>query len=152
MKSSDGGTTMKMTQEQFEARKHEIIESNIRDYEKRDEELNNLRREYYQGFEVGDGATVHYYTDAEAYTVIRRTPKMLVLQRDRATLKEGWKPEFITGGFAGHCINQHEQEYDYEQDPEGHTIKVYWSDKRGAFLFNDKCVTPGRHEFYDYNF
>lgn len=143
---------MKITEQQFEAKRHEILEGTLGYCREYDEQMNKLRREYYQGIEVGDGVTVHYYTDAEAYTVIKRTPKTITIQRDKATLKEGWEPRWIEGGFAGHCVNQHEQEYDYERDTDGSILTVHWSEKRGAFIYNDKCVTPGRHEFYDYNF
>lgn len=50
---------------------------------------------------VGDGITISLYSDAHAYTIIKRTAKTITIQRDKATLKEGWKPEIITGGFCG---------------------------------------------------
>lgn len=101
----------------------------------------------------GDGVTVHYYTDAHAYTIIARTPKTLTLRRDKATLKSSFKPEFIPGGFFGTVINQDEQEYDYEPDENGSIVKAYWSNrKHGFYVHQDLYVTYGRHEFYDYNF
>ena len=102
---------------------------------------------------VGDGVTVHYWSDANAYTIIKRTAKSLTLQRDKATLSPDFKPEFIPGGFCAHCTNQYEQSYTYERDPNGRIMKAYWSEKKKCF-FADKSlrVTPGRHEYYDYNF
>ena len=112
---------------------------------------------YYEYFpknaEVGDGVTLHYYSDAEAYTIIKRTATTLTIQRDKATLDPNFKPEIIPGGFVGHCINQHEQTYTYEPDPNGRIYKAYWSEaKKGYYVSGCLHVTPGRHEYYDYNF
>lgn len=102
--------------------------------------------------QVGDGATVHYYSDAHACTIIKRTAKTLTLRQDKATLKDSFKPEFIVGGFCAHCTNQEEQEYDYEPNPNGSIYVAHWSDKKKGFYANGLHVTPNRHEFYDYNF
>lgn len=101
---------------------------------------------------VGDGATIHYWSDAEAYTIIKKTPKTLVLRRCKATLSPDFKPEFILGGFSAHCTNQEEQTYIYEDNPDGEIIRVYWSEKEGRYKNGDLWVSPGRHKFYDYNF
>ena len=102
---------------------------------------------------VGDGVTVHYYTDAEAFTVINRSPKTITIQRDNVKLSENFKPEFIPGGFAAHCVNQNEQEWTYSPNPNGQILICRWSDKYKCFRTKSKLrVTNGRHEFYDYNF
>lgn len=102
---------------------------------------------------VGDGVTVHYYTDAKAYTVIKRTAQELTLQRDKAILSPDFKPEFIPGGFCGTVINQEEQSYSYEPDKNGRVVKAYWSEAKKAFYVEKSLrVGKGRHEFYDYNF
>ena len=102
---------------------------------------------------VGDGVTVHLYTDAHAYTIIRRTKQTLTLRRCKATLVEGWKPVFIPGGFAGHCINSTDQEYTYEEDEDGQVETAHWSGKKHGFYVNRTLyVTPGRREHFDYNF
>ncbi len=103
--------------------------------------------------EVGDGVTIHLYSDAHAGTVIARTKNTLTIQRDKATLKDNWKPEIISGGFVGHCVNQDDQEYDYERDEKGRIYKAYWSNVKGRFIA-EGClsISKGRNEFYDYNF
>lgn len=107
----------------------------------------------WEDVKVGDGVTVHYWSDAEAYTVIARTAKSLTLRRCKATLDPNFKPEFITGGFAAHCLNQCDQTYTYEEDENGAVVKAYYSKaKRGFFVQKSLRVTRGRHEFYDYNF
>ena len=122
------------------------------DYGKKREQEKPIMSKFYQGLEVGDGVTVHLYSDAEAYTIIKRTAKTITLQKDIATLDSNFKPEVIEGGFSGHCINQDEQTYTYERNPRGRIITARWSDRYGAFMYLGKVVTAGRHEFYDYNF
>jgi hypothetical protein len=110
-----------------------------------------LHKELNREIEVGEGATLHLWSDAHACTVIARTATTLTLQRDKATLDPNFKPE--RDGF--YCTNQDDQEYTYEPDPNGETYKCRWSEKYGRWQHGSDGsmkVTRGRHEFYDYNF
>lgn len=112
-----------------------------------------IEREERREVEVGDGVTLQLFSDRQAYTVIRRTPKTITIQRDKVTLSRSFKPEFVTGGFVAHCTNQDEQSYSYEQERNGSIEVCYWSEKNGCFMWHGCCpVRNGRHEFYDYNF
>lgn len=103
--------------------------------------------------EVGDGVTVNLYTDRHAATVIKKTATTVTVRRDKAILDPNFKPEWVVGGFAGHCTNQEEQSYTYEEDPEGCVYTFRWSNKYGRYgQPNDLTLSKGRHEFYDYNF
>lgn len=115
---------------------------------------NNIRIAKNRELEVGDGCTVRFYTDCHACTVIRKTKTTITVQRDKATLDPNWHPEFVVGGFVAHCTNQDEQTYSYERNTEGETYTARWSEAYGRYI-NDAQgyrITPGRHEFYDYNF
>ncbi len=102
---------------------------------------------------VGDGITVHLYTDSDVYTVIRRTRTSLTLQEDDAQLDPSFKPEFIPGGFAAHCTNQDEQKWTYKPDPNGRVTTAHWSEKNKAFMVERSCkCTYGRHKYFDWNF
>jgi hypothetical protein len=101
----------------------------------------------------GDGATICHYSDRTACTVIRVSPsgKTIHLQRDTATL-DGWKPEVVSGGFSGHCVNNAEQKYIYQPDSDGPIHRASLR-KDGRFrTANGEPVIPGRHHFHDYNF
>ena len=90
---------------------------------------------------VGDGATVCYYTDREAGTIIKRTKNTITIQRDKAFRTDN-------NGMSD-C-----QEYRYERDENG-LIEVYhWSNKYGCFRNskNKLFVINGRHKYYDYSF
>lgn len=102
---------------------------------------------------VGEGATVLFWSDRHAGTIVKVTPKTIQIRRDKATLDPNWKPEIIPGGFAGHCINQSEQTYMYEEDPNGYLYKFHWSEKYQSFgTPNNLRALKGRHEYFDYNF
>ena len=105
--------------------------------------------------QVGDGVTICLYSDKHAGTVIKRTAKTITVQRDKATLDPNFKPEWIEGGFAGHCTNVHEQSYTYERDENGAITTYRWSDVYGRYCSSgDQSIkiVNGRHEYYDYNF
>lgn len=103
--------------------------------------------------QVGDGVTVKLWTDRHAATVIKKTKFSVTIQYDKATLDPNFKPEWIPGGFAAHCINQDEQTYTYERDPNGRTETFRWSNRYGSYgQPGNPRLIKGRHEFYDYNF
>jgi hypothetical protein len=99
---------------------------------------------------VGDYVTEVIFTDREVYKVIARTKCTLTLQRVKATRIT--KPEFIVGGFAGHCTNNDKIKYTYEDDPSGMIKKAHWSRLREEFQTKIGAIIDGAHEYYDYNF
>ena len=115
---------------------------------------------------IGDGVTVSVWTDSHAYTIIRKTKSTMILQCDKATLDPSFKPEIIAVGFAGHCVNQSEQSYTYERNPNGWMIKITlrrWKDAEGnqrrmwkqlgvSVRERGGNVYLGRRAFHDYNF
>jgi len=104
---------------------------------------------------VGDGITMCLYSDSHAYTIIKRTAKSITCQRDIAIRNPDFKPEFVAGGFAGHCTNQDEQTYTYNRDLNGSIDTFRWSEKHGCFQGGSDGsikIINGRYEFYDYNF
>lgn len=102
---------------------------------------------------VGDGVTVCWYTDSNSYTVIKRTPKTITIQRDKAVLKPTFKPEFSEGGFIANCTNNEKQEWVIEPDPNGHTMIAHWSNVNQCWQIDKYTpIVNGRFEYYDYNF
>ena len=103
---------------------------------------------------VGDGVTVNLWTDRYAATVIKKTKCSLTVRRDKAILDPEWKPDWIPGGFAAHCLNNNEQRYiAYEPDETGSIYIFRWSEKYQSYgRPGNLTLSKGRHEFYDYNF
>jgi hypothetical protein len=116
--------------------------------------------------EVGDGVSVSVWTDVEAYTIIKKTPKTILLRSDKATLVNREELVFHAGGFAAHCENQRDQRYTYEPDPDGIEIKITlrrWKDEDGNERRKWKKANnrtfeaggnayAGRRKFHDFNF
>lgn len=107
-----------------------------------------------QEFHVGDGATLHFMTDAHAYTVTAVSPggKTITMQRDTATLDGDWKPDTRPGGFAGHTVNNDGQRGHWlcKANPDSPARKARLT--RRGWTSLGRQVTGGRHEFRDYNF
>ena len=104
-----------------------------------EERMRPFREALYQGLEIGDGVTVHLWSDAHAGTIIRRTGSTLWIRRDRAIRTD-------SNGMSD-C-----QEYRYEPNEAGTIYTARWSKKYSRFLFGGKSITIGRHEYYDYTF
>ena len=102
---------------------------------------------------VGDGATVVLWSDRYACTITKVTRCTITMRRDKAAISPDFKPDFIPGGFFGTVINQDEQEWTYEPNPDGTEYKFNWSKKYQMYgQPNNMKAIKGRHEFYDYNF
>ena len=98
------------------------------------------------------------WSDVRPYEVIEvRTENKVVIRKMNVERKEGWKPEFVSGGFAGHCINNENQHsaWDITSDKNGREVtirfskaKCQWQDKHGnRYFMSDE---PVYH--YDFNF
>ena len=109
----------------------------------------------HKDFQVGDQAHICLYTDIEPYTVIERKGKRIKLQKARATLDPTYKPERIPGGFAGHCINNHDQKWIITANPNGAITEGYlgndneWYEKGSN---RRTIIGQGYVKFHDYNF
>ena len=76
------------------------------------------------------------------------------MQAERA---EGWKPEIVSGGFAGHCTNNNDQRkaWDISSDEEGRLVTIRWSKAKlrwqcadgSRYFMSDQPVKK-----YDFNF
>jgi hypothetical protein len=104
---------------------------------------------------VGDGVTVHGWSDSHAYTVVKvNGATKFTAQRDKATRTNRDDDTFSPGGFFGHTTSPKGQGWSYETDEDGSTITVTRR-KDGTFRPSGqgtKPVSMGRHEYYDYNF
>ena len=96
-------------------------------------------------------ANHHGYTDVTPYEVVRViSASTIEVRRMDSKLAEGEKPEFLVGGFAGHCTNQRSLKWDITSNPANRIIRIRKSKNgwaKGSFRLSD---TPIR--FYDYNF
>lgn len=123
-------------------------------------EFQNIKPEKRIGIEdlkIGDGVTVNYYSDRKAATIISKTDKKIEIQFDKQEIDPNWKPEMVPGGFSAICLNQNDQKWICEPDPNGEK-QIFTLRKNGKWILrgnntnNRTSLSVGRHPFYDYNF
>lgn len=96
----------------------------------------------------------HYgYSDIHPFEIVKVISQKTIEVRAMDAEKDPtWKPEFVSGGFAGHCVNNNEQRWIFKSNPEGQVVRV----RKGKNGWKSSC---GRHHLdqepnrkYDYNF
>lgn len=105
---------------------------------------------------VGDGITLHGWSDSHAYTVVALVGTTgFVAQRDNATRVNRAEDLVAAGGFFAHTEHgANGQQWSYEPDTNGAKVKVTLR-KDGTWRESGASTSPaseGRHEHYDYNF
>lgn len=88
-------------------------------------------------------------SDSYAYEVVQviSDKKVIIRQLDAERITD---MHFIRGGFAGHCVNNYSQEYNYKSNENNplETIKLHKKGWHfGQYYMSDKPIY-----FYDYNF
>ena len=91
------------------------------------------------------------YSQTYPWKATRETRTTITLQKVAVLPDPEWKPDFLPGGFAGHCTNQSEQTWLYGGlTQEKVTIR---KNKKGAWVHKGVRFMEGvAREFYDYNF
>ncbi len=99
-------------------------------------------------------ANQYGFSDITPHEIVRViSDRTLEVRKMDSLLAEGQKPEFIVGGFAGHCTNQHELRWDITSNDLNPVFRIRlsksgWKDAHGhKFGLNDEPI-----RFYDYNF
>lgn len=98
----------------------------------------------------------HYgYSDVNPFEVVKVvSDKTIEVREMDAERDESVKMEWVAGGFAGHCTNQHDQKWHITSNNSNPVVRIrlsksgVWKDKHGRkFGLSDQSV-----RFYDYNF
>ena len=94
------------------------------------------------------------WSDVHPYEIVRWvSEKTVEIRAMNATLDENWKGKFVPGGFAGRCINQDSQRYEYSSNHSNQIIRMrlrkngHWYSAYGRHKISDEP-----YKFYDYNF
>ena len=98
------------------------------------------------------------YSDIEPYEVVEvKTENKVLIRPMDSQRSPDWKPEIVSGGFSGHCTNNHQQHNAWliKSNPENGTIAIRWSNKKlgwfdkfgGRYSMHDKAIKK-----YDFNF
>ena len=93
------------------------------------------------------------WSDINPYEVVRVvSEKTLEVRAMKAVRDPQWQPIFVPGGFCGTVINQNDQEWIIESNPDAPVERIRlgkkgWKGSGGRFQLSDAPV-----KFYDYNF
>jgi hypothetical protein len=96
------------------------------------------------------------YSDTTPFEIVRVVSnKTIELRSMSAERHPDWKPEFVSGGFAGHCTNNGDQRNAWiiKSDPEGYTVRARlqkdgsWKSSHGRHSLHTAAI-----KHYDYNF
>lgn len=91
------------------------------------------------------------YSDVTPHEIVRVISDTTIeIRAMRAIRDPNWKPEFVSGGFAGTVINNVEQVWIIKSDPDAPIYRIRLS-KRGWGRGRFQLANKPRH-FYDYNF
>lgn len=151
--------------DELENQINNFLQNDSRDWEEKYncpemEELKTQKREikkqvdYLKVREIRDYCNMAMYSDVHPYEVVKVvSDKCVEIRAMKATLVNAPK-DFHPGGFVGHYADNYAQEYTYESNPEGATMRVRWSERNRRwqqgnqkFRMSDKPV-----KFHDYNF
>lgn len=86
--------------------------------------------------------------------ILEVSPITLVVRPMRVKPHPEWAPEFVSGGFAAHCVNQSEQRWLFESNPDAECIRIR-KKKRGdlwTYQGREFAVEDEPRYFYDFNF
>ena len=98
------------------------------------------------------------WSDIEPFEVVKVcTENKVVIRSMQAERAEGWKPEIVSGGFAGHSTNNNDQRkaWDISSDEGGRLVTIRWSKAKlrwqcadgSRYFMSDQPVKK-----YDFNF
>ena len=98
---------------------------------------------------IGKYVNQSLYTDINPVgKIIGTRGKTILIVKRVVETKQTTEMKFVSGGFAGICTNQHEQEWGFEEIDDVFEVKMNknWG-KRGQMYIADKP-----RMYYDYNF
>jgi len=94
------------------------------------------------------------YSDVNPFEVVRYVSLKTLVIREMVATEKAWMRQFMAGGFLGHVVNQEDQDWDIQPDPEAPVIRIRkrkdgkWYDSHGArYALAEKPV-----KFHDFNF
>lgn len=107
---------------------------------------------YYHTTKIRKYCNHHGYSDIEPYEVVRVISDKTVEVRQMIATQIKFPQVWEKGGFAGHCVDNNNQAYEYETNKTAPIIRVRktkngWKHHGMRFQMSDKPF-----KFYDYNF
>jgi hypothetical protein len=94
------------------------------------------------------------YSDVNPFEVVDYVSLKTLDIREMVATEKPWMRQFMAGGFLGHVVNQEDQDWDIQPDPDAPLVRIRkhkdgkWYDRHGArYALAEKPV-----KFHDFNF
>jgi len=94
------------------------------------------------------------YSDVNPFEVVDHVSLKTLVIREMVATEKPWMRQFMAGGFLGHVVNQEDQDWDIQSDPDAPLVRIRkhkdgkWYDSHGArYALADKPL-----KFHDFNF
>jgi len=98
-------------------------------------------------------ANLQMFSDCKPFEIVRVvSDKTIEVRPMIAERDEDFAPEFVPGGFAGHCINQGEQTWIYRSAPEAEVVRMRLGKKGWKSCYGRHTLSQEPYKFHDYNF
>jgi hypothetical protein len=95
---------------------------------------------------IGKYINRHGYSDIDPVgKIVGIKSKTIVFVQPVVAGENKTKMEWVAGGFAGHCVNQHAQSYDFTEEGEVFEMRLSSGDR--CHRISEKPI-----KYYDYNF
>jgi len=94
------------------------------------------------------------YSDVNPYEIVRVVSEKTIEIREMDTESGEWDAEWVSGGFAGHCVNQDKQQWKITSNEETPTTRIRWSEAKQQWQAHGMRFSLSTQpvKFYDYNF
>ena len=98
-------------------------------------------------------ANFYGYSDVNPFEIVKVVSnKTIEVRAMDAELDPSWKPEFVQGGFVGHCVNNNEQRWIFKSNPKGQVLRVRKGKNGWKSAYGRHSLDQAPHKKYDYNF
>ncbi len=97
-------------------------------------------------------ANMSGYSDVTPFEIVRVISDTTIEIREMDAEKGEWQPAFISGGFAGHCVNQDEQIWNIKSNQEKPTIRARRNKDGWKSSYGQHFLSTQPSKFHDYNF
>lgn len=97
-------------------------------------------------------ANMSGYSDVKPFEIVRVVSDKTIEIREMDAEKGEWKPEFIAGGFAGHCVNQDDQVWNFKSNETNPVIRARRNKNGWKSSYGNHILSTEPVKFHDYNF
>lgn len=97
-------------------------------------------------------ANMSGYSDVKPFEIVRVVSDKTIEIREMDAELGDWQPEIISGGFAGHCVNQDKQVWNIKSNEANPVIRARRNKDGWKSSYGKHFLSTQPSKFRDYNF